>query len=472
MPLLQRLLRAALGACVGTAFGLVALAAAPSAVLAAGGAAGDTLREPTELASTGGTLSASLTMAKGAATVAGKRVSGLLLYNGVYPGPTLRVSPGDRIALRISDRLGRPTNMHFHGFAVTPSGIGDNVLRTFAPGSVSDVVVDLPADHAQGLYWYHPHLMGLTNTQVYGGLFGLISVGDPLARFPALRGIRQRLLALSSIQTDGGRLRPHGRASTVAAPVLVNGQARPTLTIHPGETQFWRFANTSSGNWYKLRLAGAAFTVLVQDGNTLHRPWRTGTLLLPPGKRFEVLVTGGRAGTTSLQAVPFDQGRDHYGFRTVLRLVSGGERRATPVVPAVLGPVENLRVEPVAIRRTLTFTIRTEPTLQFLIDGKAYAMSAVPIAAPLGELEEWTLLNRSGEAHPFHMHTNDIEVVAVNGRPVPIRSYQDVVMIPVRGSVTIRFRPGRFTGVAVFHCHILFHEDLGMMGAVRWTQPG
>jgi FtsP/CotA-like multicopper oxidase with cupredoxin domain len=122
---------------------------------------------------------------------------------------------------------------------------------------------------------------------------------------------------------------------------------------------------------------------------------------------------------------------------------------------------------------TLTFSIDNpfpKNNFGFRINGKLFNPSRVDVTSFLNTTEEWTLRNTSFEYHPFHIHTNDFLVEKVNGKPVPIDGFHDTVPIPPHGSVVIRMRFRTFTGKAVFHCHILFHEDHGMMGIIQFKK--
>src|SRR6266511_5731872 len=157
--------------------------------------------EPHVISSHNGVLRVTFKPHVGSAIVNGQRVYGMTTFTGTYPGPTLKLRPGDTLRMRFVNRLNEDTNLHFHGFRVSPSGLADNVLRTIAPAVTSKkvkpkksvrIVVHIPKDHEQGLYWYHPHLHGLVDGQVYPGLEGLIVIGDVLRQFPRLDHIKRR----------------------------------------------------------------------------------------------------------------------------------------------------------------------------------------------------------------------------------------------------------------------------------------
>jgi FtsP/CotA-like multicopper oxidase with cupredoxin domain len=433
---------------------------------------GQPLAQPPVVRAKNGVLRLRLEAAKGQARIAGRILGDFTTYNGLYPAPTLWVEPGDRIELEIVNHLEHETNVHTHGLHVDPAGIADNVLRLMQPGSTSRTVIDVPKDHEQGTYWYHPHHHGHVDDQVYGGLAGALLIGDPLRPFPALKGIRRQLMLLQGVQLspDRARLVPEGQDVNTET-LLVNGQLRPIVQMRPGEVQLWRLANISNDHFYRLRLSGHRLHVLAQDGNTLGRLSTTDTLVLAPGQRADVLVRAGIQGRFVLEQLPFDQGFAKFGRETLLTLeVSGksvGRKRA---LPQNLQPLDLLEGKPDA-KRTLTFT-EVDGNPGFLINGEAFDHNRINELVKLGRLQEWTLVNESGEDHPFHLHTNDFLVTKVNGKPAPIRGYRDTALIPRNGgSLTIRFAATDFLGKVVYHCHILFHEDHGMMGLIEWIGP-
>ena len=168
------------------------------------------------LTSKDGLLQTTLNVQDRDVEIAGSTVKGRV-YNGKWPGPTLHVKPGDTIKIELVNDLDQPTNLHTHGFHVSPSGISDNVLRTFGPGEQAPIEIHLPRDIAVGTYWYHAHLHGLTESQVIGGLSGVLIV-DGLEQQAAGRSARHRA-ARARAQGRAGqgrrdRLREHqlGRA--------------------------------------------------------------------------------------------------------------------------------------------------------------------------------------------------------------------------------------------------------------------
>jgi FtsP/CotA-like multicopper oxidase with cupredoxin domain len=162
---------------------------------------------------------------------------------------------------------------------------------------------------------------------------------------------------------------------------------------------------------------------------------------------------------------------DHYPSAGLATVRVAGPAAPDAPWPRSLGPLprfEHARVDRV---RHLTFSEDTANN-RFLIDGHQFDATRVDQVVRLGATEEWVIRNASQEMHPFHIHVNDFQVMSVNGRPYRARSLQDTVPLPPGGTVRIRMRFRDFLGAFVYHCHILAHEDGGMMGVVEVTRTG
>ena len=145
----------------------------------------------------------------------------------------------------------------------------------------------------------------------------------------------------------------------------------------------------------------------------------------------------------------------------------------TTVSPHEATEQQNTLDSPIARKRTLTFSIDKpfpKDAMAFRINGKLFSETRTDQVVRLDTTEEWLIRNTSPEDHPFHIHTNDFLVTAIDGRLVQPDGFQDVVRVKRQGSVTIRMRFREFAGKAVYHCHILFHEDHGMMGIIEFKR--
>jgi FtsP/CotA-like multicopper oxidase with cupredoxin domain len=189
---------------------------------------------------------------------------------------------------------------------------------------------------------------------------------------------------------------------------------------------------------------------------------------MPPGKRWEVLVTFPDAVERTFRTLDYNQGGDMYPNAVLAQITSGG-RAVEPIDPLPVGtelrPPDPFMDRPTAAQRLWEFT-EDDDAGKFFINGKEFDPNRVDVSPQLGTVEEWTLRNSTMEQHPFHIHVNDFVVVSVGGVPYEARGDQDTVILPPGEDVVVRIPFDDFPGRFVFHCHILAHEDGGMMAVV------
>jgi len=432
------------------------------------GREGEDLEEPEVRASVDGVLETSLTAAFGPTFVNGQpKVS--RTFDGLYPAPTLKMKPGETLRLKVTNDLDDVTNVHTHGFHVSPSGNSDNVFVEIQPGETFDYEITLPENHTPGLYWYHPHVHGDTYEHVSGGMAGAIVVEGGLDELPELKDLTQRLLILQSTEFDAhGVVVPVDDQHSRTQLRTVNGQLNPTIRIRPGETQRWRILNATPENFVLLGLEGHMLHRIANDGEPMTALVTESQVFLAPGERSEVLVQAASSGTYEFRQLLWGTTFQSQPDVVLATMVVEGEPVDPQPLPTTLIPFEDLRKMEVDNSRELRFdVVSDEDGTHFLIDGKTFDMDRVDQTVKLGALEEWTIYNDSDEWHPFHIHINDFQVVAVNGEPYEASSLEDTRPLPPNGSITMRTRFLDYTGKYVYHCHLLFHEDMGMMGIVE-----
>jgi FtsP/CotA-like multicopper oxidase with cupredoxin domain len=401
------------------------------------------------------------------------------VFNGLLPAPTVEVSPGQRLDIKLLNENpdAEPTNLHTHGLHVSPRSPGDNVFLNLPTGSSYQYVHKIPRDHIPGLYWYHPHRHRFTDTQVFAGQSGAIIVRGGLDDLPAIKDLRERVMVFQSFQLDdkGRVLRQPSSSQPAKQLQLINGQLRPRIDMRPGETQRWRILNTSADKFLVLRLRGHNMWLLADDGNPRATPERVSKQFIGPGERREVLVQATKPGRYDLQSLYFVPVRAQPSYSSPTRdigtLVVSGEPMEPQPIPERLLPVEDLRTQRVDRRREIVygegFDAATE-TPSFTINGREFDPDFVAETMKLNTVEEWTIRNTTDEWHTFHIHVNPFQVTKLNGKRVKgVRWNDDITVGPYGGTVTMRTRFTDFTGKFVIHCHVLFHEDNGMMAAVQ-----
>lgn len=386
--------------------------------------------------------------------------AGRMNYDGLVPGPTLHLQRGDTLRIDLENGLGGAiTNLHTHGLHVSPSGNSDNVFLHVEPGESLQYEFVIPDNHPSGLYWYHPHHHGNSMQQVAGGMAGAIIIDGQIDLIPGIEGLRERLLVLQGpfFGDDGIEF-------------LVNGLQNPVISMRPGERQWWRILNANANGYYLLTLSGHTFDLIEVDGNPTVAPRNVDTILLGPGERVGVLVEAAETGAYQLRSLAWGEGGQQQDEFLVATMVSRGEPAATSPLPTTIVPWQDLASVPIARQRTITFEMNsTDPF--FAIDGRAFDPDRVDQVVTLGTTEEWVIRNSSSEFHPFHIHVNDFQVMSVNGEPMPLNR-NDTYSLPPNGEIVIRTQFLDFTGKFVYHCHILAHEDFGMMAVVEVVEPG
>lgn len=397
-------------------------------------------------------------------------------YNGRVPGPTLDVREGDRVIIHFTNNLPEPTTVHWHGIHL-PFESDGSPFYPLAPGEKHDYVFTVRFGTA-GTYWYHPHPDRRTGYAIGKGLFGGIIVraaDDPL---PASMPEKLIILSDNRFLQDGSIDFPepsshHGgidEENGREGPVLfVNGHVMPTILIRSGEVQRWRLVNASAGRIYRISLSGHTFLHVGSDGGLFEKPVEIKEILLTTGERVELLVRGTDApGIKSvLQNLPYDRyapqtrPRDWETTRDLLTLQTTGEAPVTPVaIPATLRKIP-------ALDSTKATAVRTVVFSQGLINGKTMDMTRVDVSTTVGATEIWEIENIVGMDHPFHLHGFHFQVLERDGVPEPYRSWKDMLNIPKHSSARIIVRYDDYPGKWMFHCHILDHEDHGMMGVLE-----
>ena len=428
-------------------------------------------------------------------------------FDGQPIAPTLRLSPGDQLKITyINDLPAKPqescaippchdmTNLHFHGLAISPDAPQDDVLDMMAmPGQSLSYTVQIPKNHLPGLYWYHTHPHGESHRQVLDGMSGAIVIEGMERYAPQVGQLRERVIVLRGRSMehdpDAAELRHRveipskgcgGEAEAAEEIFTVNGAVRPRIEIAPKERQFWRLVNASADRYMDLELEGQIFEIVAMDGEPIahhdpdHRTRIADHVLLPPAGRLEGIVTGPAAGTPRrLISRCVDTGPDGDANPAMILadLVPRPSQDATPKISESsikpdLKTLDLTAEEETPPRFTVTFT---EDKSGFYINGEKFTPDAAPmVRAKVGAYQHWKIVNATRELHPMHIHQVHFLVYAENGRPIADPLWLDTVNVPYGGSVDVimDFTDPVIKGMSVFHCHLLNHEDKGMMAKI------
>ena len=432
-------------------------------------------------------------------------------YNGKDVPPTIRVRPGQDIRVEYVNGLSpvskercvmmpcsNRSNLHFHGLHVSPDKPQDDVLTmSAAPGETLRYTVSVPRNQPPGLYWYHTHQHMESYRQDLDGMSGAIVVEGIDRYLPELRHMEERIMVLrdAELEEQGPErsamirkvsLQTQGCGTSTEQPervFTVNGVARPEINISPGEHQFWRIVNASPDLYADIEIDGSSFDVVALDGmpfafhNPSIRTRRMTHVLLAPAGRMEAVVTGPSAGKqATLHTRCFDTGSDGDPNASMV-LADLAPKRSSPAARTMVEDSGTPVYQPVSLaslrlleQEQPEFTaIFTEDKGGFYINGKKFTMDSPPmLTVETGHYQHWRVSNETNEVHPFHIHQVHFLVYARNGDRLREPEWLDTVNVPTRGSVDLvmDFTDPIIRGTSLFHCHLLNHEDKGMMAKI------
>lgn len=417
--------------------------------------------------------------------------------NGPYLGPTLFLNKGDSISMNVMNQLMDTTTIHWHGLHVSAMNDG-GPHTTIAPGTLWNPKFKV-RDHA-AMYWYHPHLHMMTNLHASLGAAGLIIVRDSIEKtinLPRHYGIDDFPLVLQSKCFDANKQILIDNASDSV--MLVNGTLNAYLPI-PAQVVRLRLLNASSERVYNLGLQGnLSFHQIGTDGGLLNSPVTLTRLRLAPGERADILVDlNGKQGQTinlisfaaelpngtygalqpgmgAGQSIPGYTGNILNGTNFNIMSFSVTPQTSNPVtvIPTTLTTNTIWPIASATDFKTLTFSpINMGPTAiqgPFLINNTSFDMDVINYNIPFNNIEIWTLTNQSPIAHPFHIHDIQFYITEINGvaPPANMAGRKDVVLVPAGQTVKFITKFETFCdsmGMYMYHCHMLPHEDGGMMG--------
>lgn len=448
-----------------------------------------------------GVFQAAITAAPVKITMAGGKETEFWAYNGQLPGPQIEVYEGDTVEITVTNRLPQPTTVHWHGLDV-PNDADGNPQDPIEPGQSKTYRFTLPEGSA-GTYWYHPHPHNYVSEQVYKGLAGTLIVK---AKNDVLAHSEQHWLISNLRLNEDGSIPPNtmldwmnGREGEF---VLINGQYRPKIKLSGNERL--RIWNATSARYLRLKIKGVQWIVVGTDGGLLEKPLAPADeLFLAPAERVEVFAVGQEQTTAELTSLYYD--RRKMMVQEKAADLNLGEVQFTPADAALPAALRTLPALPApVVKREVVFSEQMKPMQNtqsqggmqgmdhgamagemagamqntipqdmvgvFLVNGKTFDMKRVDFVGNEGDVEEWTLANQSHMDHPFHLHGTQFEVLqtSLNGNtaPAPYRARKDTVNLRPGETAVIRFIQGN-KGLKMFHCHILEHENLGMMAMLQ-----
>lgn len=446
----------------------------PPAGPSSGRATRTALRAPTSMSGTG-----LLTASDGSTAIAPDTSVPAWLYNGVAPGPTVRVRSGESLAIRFANHLPDPSIVHWHGLLV-PAGMDGHPRDTIAAGGSFDY--RFPIVQRAGTFWYHPHAHHRTAEQVHRGLAGFFLVeDDEEAALHLPTGATEILLMLQD--RDGSPALSYAFAPTSSDRVegvlrdtpFGNGARWPQLAVSGTRYRF-RVLNASHARVYLLAMSGVpGVTIIGNDGGLLPHPVVADQIFLGVGERVDLLVDfhdvplGARP---MLRSLPFTLGVGSDAPHPqgmpmdLLELVRVGPTTgAPPPLPGTLSSIPVLGPT-ISQARTFVFTSSGDGSVH-RINGLSFDIDRIDAQVHLGEVERWSFVNDSSLPHPVHVHGTHFQVASrTGGRGMVFPcegGWKDTVLVMPSERVDVLVRFTEYRGVFLLHCHNLQHEDHGMM---------
>ena len=412
-------------------------------------------------------------------------------YDLDYLGPTLRMKRGQTARLRVGNQTDDPITAHWHG-AHVPGNMDGGPQLAFDPGNTWDA--ELNMSNPAATLWYHSHVHGQTGSQVYRGLAGLLIVDDPDTPdgLPDSYGLDDLPVIVQdrSFDRKGRFAYDTGGMATMqgvrGSNILVNGAIQPVADVPQGLVRL-RLLNGSNARIYRFSFSdGRRFAQVASDGGLLAAPVQRGALTLATGERAEIVVdmsqdtrpvrlvsaNDSNAPMGGMMGGMMGGGSDGGSF-DVMTLQPRSDLQATTTRLPDRLPAVDMDLGQAVRTRDFTLDMTMGGMFQGLfgrspmsINGKGFNMGKINEAVRLGETERWRI-SANMMLHPFHVHGTSFQVVARNGRAVDpaTEGWKDVVLINGSAEILVRFdKPADAAAPFMYHCHILEHEDAGMMG--------
>ncbi len=406
--------------------------------------------------------------------------------NGPYLGPTVRLRRGEDVDLIVRNDMDEMTTMHWHGAHVPPrmDGTPHQKIQSGTSWTASFEV------HQQAApLWYHPHPHGTTGRHSYRGIAGFMWIDDDNSEaldLPKTYGVDDIPLVIQDrlFDDDGALVFAINQGAVYGDTMLVNGTWSPFLQVEARRIRL-RLLNGSNARIYYIGFDdNREFHQTATDGGFLETPLQTNRVTLAPGERAEILVDFSDGAEVVLKSYPeaglldtigsFFVGLGN-GHLDLLKIVPGPAKRASHALPERLDTIARIKASDAAKTRPMVLGGPLQgggpagPGVGPPINGKIMDMERMDEVVRLGDTEIWEVSNPGGQAHPFHVHLVQFQILDRNGQPPggAELGWKDTVLVPAGDTVRIIMRFDRYADPQVpymYHCHIMEHEDAGMMG--------
>ena len=386
-------------------------------------------------------------------------------FNESVPGPILRAKKGDMVIVKVKNELKESTIVHWHGIRLPSSMDGTDATQIpIQPGDEFEYRFIVPDS---GTFWYHSHQN--ETEQMEKGLYGSLIVADdldPVTDGEKIFMIDDMKLTKYNEFKKGNFIsrwieRHDGREGDT---LLLNGKEKPVITMNSGQTERWRFVNSSSARYFVLNLSSKRFRIIATDGGLLEQPMDASEILITPGERVDILAGPFHEGDRfAIESLPYNR-------MTFLRprrqqfadVIVGKAQPSVANIPKVMRKIEDIASRDAEPTRKIKFSVGASLRngIDFLVNNELHSNDK-PVY--VGEPQIWELSNTSLMDHPFHLHGFYFQVLSVDGKPPAYKALKDTVNLPPKSKTKIAWIPDNRPGVWMYHCHILEHHEAGMM---------
>ncbi|MBL4580860.1 MAG: multicopper oxidase domain-containing protein [Gammaproteobacteria bacterium] len=415
--------------------------------------------------------------------------------NGSFLGPTLRLKNGSDVAISVLNQLDEPSTLHWHGLHV-PAKADGGPSQVIAPDETWRP--SFTVRQKAGTFWYHSHLLNKTGEQVYKGLAGMIIIDDEESEsleLPSTYGVDDIPLIVQDRRfNEDGSFRYVGMHRDVMTGVfgdriLVNGTTSAVFTPTTNKVRF-RILNAANARTFNFALAdGREFSLIASDGGFLEKPVALRNIVLAPAERVEIVVDFSDGGPVDLLSLPLEASSPYSTIGmmrnmlsvntesfTILNIQPQSNLQRSTALPEKLTSISRMQEGEAA--RTRRFVLSMPMGMmrrgrgrggEFLINGNPMAMDTINEVVPVGTTEIWEIYNDSMMMHPFHIHHGQFQILDRDGVPPSPdeMGFKDTVKVGPGQTVRFIMRFENFSDpdtAYMYHCHILEHEDNGMMG--------
>lgn len=387
-------------------------------------------------------------------------------YNGNYLGPVIKVQKGEEVRMHVKNELDMATSIHWHGLVVpgTADGGPHQLIQSKSIWEPS-FTINQPA----ATLWFHPHVIGTTAVQVYYGLAGMIIVEDEDSKelnLPDDYGINDIPLIIQdrSFNIDGSFMYLDNMMDgAVGNYILVNGAITPNLVVNQVNMRF-RILNGANARNFNLRLEdNNAFHQIASDGGLLEAPVLDENLFITPGERAEIIIDFSKYDKGDIVKLLNDN-------ELVMTFLIGDDSEELTEIPDSLAVIEKIDKNLATGVKTIVLDGMGH---MVSLNGRKFDINRVDDNVTLGDIEVWEITTTSSmmmgsHGHPFHIHGTQFQVLNRDGDPPNLneQGWKDTVYVMANETVRIIVRFD-YEGLYMYHCHILEHEEAGMMGQLE-----